>query len=108
MDKQNNLTLKQITFVRFYYTGEFATITLDVNGFIQEIIEKINVEYRDERVPVRLRAFCSEQADISENQTAAEALQEFKNLKGSVAQLHGGADMSVLLSKSFLPPKQRH
>ena len=95
-------------YVRVYYTSEFASITSDVNGFIQEIIENINVEYRNERSPIRLKAFCSEQANISENQTAEEALEQFKSWRGSVFQLHGGADLSVLFAKSFLPSKQRH
>ena len=88
-------------YIKFYFTINFASVTPDVNGFIQDVVENLNIDYSKEGIPIRVKALCSEMAPISEDIPANEALEIFMKMKGTVAKLHGGADSSVLLAKSF-------
>ena len=75
---------------------------------IQDVVENMNIAYSKEGIPIRVRALCSEMAPtITEDVSASEALELFMKLKGSVAKLHGGADASVLLARSFKSNKQQ-
>ena len=97
--KRDTTTIVTYT-VKVYYTPQFAASTSDIDGFIDQVIQETNQGYINSRVPLRVRAHCSEQATIND-QNGSGILTAFRNMKGSTAALRGSADSAALLVNRF-------
>ena len=53
------------------------------------------------KVPLRIRALCSEQATLNDVSSASTMLNSFRTMKGTTAALRGSADTAALLVNSF-------
>ena len=63
-----------VTFsLMFYYTPEFEAITADIEGFVDQIIDITNEGFINSEIPVRVRAFCIEKANLSDSSATLEA-----------------------------------
>merc|ERR1719186_892296 len=83
--------------IKFYYTPEFAAATPDIPGFIKEALGVVNTGYRNSKVPLEAYSVCAEQATIRDQESSKALLWAFKNMKGSMSKLLGGADIAALL-----------
>merc|ERR1719422_1325397 len=83
--------------IMFYYTPEFAAITEDIPGFIDQVIAETNQGYENSEVPIRVTKFCSEAATINDQSDPGALLMNFANMKGSAAALRNTADAAALL-----------
>jgi len=97
--KRDTTTVKTYT-VKVYYTPQFAASTSDIDGFINQVIQETNQGYINSKVPLRVKAHCSEQATIND-QNGSGILSAFARMKGSSAALRGSADAAALLVNSF-------
>jgi hypothetical protein len=98
--RQDTTTIVTYT-VKVYYTPEFAAVTADIEGFIEQVIQETNQGYINSKVPLRAAAICSEQATINDKPTSKEMLSAFKSMKGNSEALRGSADVAALLVRSF-------
>ena len=87
--------------VKFYYTPQFAAVTADIDGFIDQVIAETNQGYANSQVPLQVVKHCSELATINDDASASTVLTNFKNMKGSVAELRGSADAAAILVNDF-------
>ena len=63
-----------VTFsLMFYYTPEFEAITADIEGFVDQIIDITNEGFINSEIPVRVRTFCIEKANLSDSSATLEA-----------------------------------
>ena len=91
--KYNKKTV--VTFsVMFYYTPEFAVVTPDIEGYIDQLIDETNQGYVNSKIPVRVKKFCSEPATLSDSKVT---FQSFCNMKGPMSKLTNTADAAALL-----------
>ena len=87
--------------IKVYYTPQFAAVTADIEGYVEQVIQETNQGYYDSRVPLTAKVLCIEEATIDDMPSSSQQLSAFKNMKGSIAELRGTADVAVLLVKSF-------
>jgi hypothetical protein len=88
--------------IKFYYTTEFAEVTPDIDGFIDQAITKTNLAYIYSGVPLSAYALCKEEAvGLEELEKAGDMLTAFINFKSSTEELRDTADAAVLLVKKF-------
>ncbi len=87
--------------IKIYYTPQFAAVTADIEGYVEQVIQETNQGYFDSKVPLRAKVLCIEEATINDMPLSSDQLSAFKNMKGSNAELRGTADVAVLLVKSF-------
>ena len=87
--------------VMFYYTPEFASITSDIPGYIDQVIAETNQGYANSQIPVRVEKFCIEAATINDMSDTSTFLSTFANMKGSASALRNTADAAALLALSF-------
>ena len=87
--------------VMFYYTPEFAAITSDIPGFIDQVLAETNQGYANSGVPLTVTRFCIEAATINDIQDTSTFLSAFTNMKNSISELRNSADAAVLLSVDF-------
>jgi hypothetical protein len=83
--------------IKFYYTAEFAAVTPDISGFIDQIITETNQGYANSRVPLRAYSLCHELATVHEKGSANLALEEFTKMKASPEEIRDTADFAHLL-----------
>ena len=88
--------------VMFYYTPEFAAITADIPGYIDQVIAETNQGYENSGIPVRVSRFCIEAATINDIADTSSFLNAFQNMKGgSSSALRNTADAAALLAEDF-------
>ena len=87
--------------VMFYYTPEFASITSDIAGYIDQVIAETNQGYENSGIPVRVSRFCIEAATINDIADTGDFISAFANMKGSSTALRNSADSAALLAKDF-------
>ena len=87
--------------VMFYYTPEFASITTDIDGYIDQVLDETNQGYENSGIPVRVTRFCIEAATINDIEDTSDFLAAFRVMKGTVSALKNTADAAALLAKDF-------
>ena len=68
--------------VIFYFTQEFKTVTADVNGYVEGLIETTNIAFLRSQIPVKLVTHCILQAEIGEAPDSTDRIREFKHSQG--------------------------
>ena len=96
----DNTTVVTYT-VMFYYTKDFAAVTADIPGFIDQLIAETNQGYINSNIPLRIATFCIEQATVNDVADSGELLTAFANMKGSSFALRNTADAAALLCHKF-------
>jgi len=87
--------------VMIYYTLQFASVTADVEGFVNQVIAETNQGYINSGIPVRIIRFCHELAIINDTSNTLEFLNMFNTMKGKVERLLNSADSAHLLANRF-------
>jgi len=87
--------------VMFYYTPEFASVTTDIVGYIDQVLDETNQGYEQSGVPVRVTRFCVEAATINDIEDTSDFLSAFRNMKADVTALKNTADAAALLALDF-------
>jgi len=87
--------------VKVYYTPQFAAVTADIEGFIEQVIEETNQGYINSGALLRVAVCSIEQATINDGLYGEEMLNTFKDMKGTTEALRGTSDATVLLVNSF-------
>ena len=87
--------------VQFYYTPQFAAITSDIPGYIDQVIAETNQGYANSQIPVRVSRFCIEAATIDDIADTSTFISTFANMKGSSTALRNTADAAALLAEDF-------
>jgi len=91
-----------VTFsVKYYYTRQFAAVTDDIELYMDQVTAETNQGYINSLIPVRIKIHCIEAADLDDIRGGSEMLSAFKNLKGNVEALRGGADAAALIIDDF-------
>ena len=85
----------------FYYTTEFAEITPDIPGYIDQLLAETNQGYANSEVPLEVTKHCIEAADIDEMEDSIEMLTAFRYMKNTVTRLRHSADAAILLVKDL-------
>jgi len=83
--------------IKFYYTPEFAAVTPDIPGFIEQLITETNQGYANSHVPLRAYSLCHELATVHDKGSAAVVLEEFTKMKASPEEIRDTADFAHLL-----------
>ena len=99
-ERQYTTTLVTYT-VKVYYTPEFAAVTSDIYGFIEQVIQETNQGYINSKVPLCVKALSSELATLNDVSSSSVMLSSFKTMKGKAEALRGSADAAALLVKSL-------
>ena len=87
-----------VTFsVKFYYTPQFAAVTADIDGFINQAIAVTNQGFINSKAPLRVQSCGSEKTTIDEVKKNEEMWSKFNSMKGSAKELRGTADAAALL-----------
>ena len=98
----SNDNVTSVTYsIKFYYTPDFAASTPDIAGFITQVLAETNSGYANSMVPLVATAHCIEEATINDVSSASTMLTNFRNMKSSVAELRGGADVAAILVNNF-------
>ena len=91
--------------VMFYYTPEFAAITADIPGFIDQMLAQTNQAYVNSEIPLTATKFCIEAATITDPEPQGSStfrlMRDFEGMKGSSEALRNTADAAVLLASEF-------
>ena len=87
--------------VMFYYTAEFAGVTQDISGYIDQLLAETNQGYANSEVALEVTKHCSEAADIPEVEDSVEMLTAFRYMRNTVTRLRHSADAAVLLVKDL-------
>jgi len=87
--------------VMFYYTPEFAAATPNVKDFVDQVVAETNQGYVNSQIPLRVKAFCTEQATVNDDESSSVVLTNFRNMKSSLEELRNTADAAALLVNKF-------
>ena len=94
--------------VFFYYTPQFAAVTPDIMGWIEDVIADTNEGYNNSMIPLKAKYFCHRQIQIQEQDVSGyTVLDKFENLGEAMGRgdgatnLRGSADIAVLLVVEF-------
>ena len=87
--------------VMFYYTPEFAAITSDIPGYIDQVLAETNQGYANSLIPVTVTRHCIEAATINDIADTSTFISTFAGMKGSSTALRNSADAAALLAESF-------
>ena len=79
-----------------YYTPDFASVTPDIEGFVDQVLAEVNQGYINSLIPVRITKLCIEQATINDNDI--QDLGTFRRMKGTDSALRNTADSAFLLT----------
>lgn len=91
-----------VTFsVKYYYTRQFAEVTDDIELYMDQVTAETNQGYINSLIPVRIKIHCIEAAELDDNNDGSAMLTSFRNYKGNVEALRGGADAAALLLGDF-------
>ena len=87
--------------VKIYYTKEFAAVTPDINGFVNQMLAETNQGYANSKIPLYIVKHCIELATIKERADPNAMIYTFAFMKSSVEELRESADAAVLLVNSM-------
>jgi len=87
--------------IKIYYTEEFAKVTSDIQGFVDQIIAETNQGYKNSKIPLKIKVHCVEKASISETRNVVSMIMNFRKMKSGVEKLRGTADVACLLVNKF-------
>jgi len=87
--------------VKIYYTREFASATLDMPGFFNQMLAETNQGYINSEIPMRIFIHETEEATIIDQNDSTAMLYAFTFMKSSAKELRGSADTAVLLVNSM-------
>ena len=88
--------------VMIYYTPEFAAITSDIPGFVDQVLAETNQGYANSNIPMTIKLHCIEQASISDTASSSALMLSFMAMKKmSAAALRHSADAAVLFVASM-------
>jgi hypothetical protein len=87
--------------IKFYYTKSFAKYTVDVNGFVDQVISSLNQAFINSHAHVRARATCTEEAPLSDSDP--NLFRSFIQMKGTDSRLKDGAFAAQLLYHNKIP-----
>merc|ERR1719397_1464194 len=87
--------------VMLYYTPEFASVTSDIPGFMDQALAETNQGYVNSQIPLTITKHCIEEATISDIADTSTFISTFRAMKGSDAALRNTADAAYLLAKDF-------
>ena len=96
---QDRTTIKTYS-IMVYYTPEFASVTEDIEGWVDLVLEEANQGYINSNIPVRVEKFCIEAATIGDKESHPEI---FRMMKGSPTATRNTADAAVLFSVGCPP-----
>ena len=97
----DNTTIARYS-IKFYYTQDFATVTPDIDGFIDLVLAETNQGYINSGVPLIAYKFCQELATISDGVDGSTMLSNFANMKDTATALRGSADAAALLVNNLV------
>ena len=83
--------------VMVYYTPQFAAITADIPGYVEQVLAETNQGYANSLIPVTISLLCIEAATINDQMDVNGLITEFREMKGSVEALRNTADAAFLL-----------
>jgi len=87
-----------VTFsVKFYYTPQFAAVTADVDGFINQAIAVTNQGFINSKAPLRVQSCGSEKTTFDEVVNNNIMWAKFTKYKGTAKELRDTADAAALL-----------
>lgn len=88
--------------IMIYYTPQFAEITSDIPGFVEQVLAETNQGYVNSQVALVARLHCIEQAAISDTDSSTKTMVNFLKMRaGSTSSLRHTADTAVLLVASL-------
>ena len=87
--------------VMIYYTRQFAAVTPDIPGFVDQVLAETNQGYSNSQVPMTIRLHCIEEATMDDIANSQSSLTIFSTMKGSAESLRHTADTAVLLVASM-------
>ena len=76
----DNSSLVQYT-VMFYFTTDFAKITADIGGYVDQVLAETNQGYVNSDIPLRVSKYCIEPAGISDGSDTISMLNTFTVMK---------------------------
>ena len=76
----DNSSMVQYT-VMFYFTTDFAKITADIGGYVDQVLAETNQGYVNSDVPLRVSKYCIEPAGISDGSDTISVLNTFTVMK---------------------------
>ena len=76
----DNATLVQYT-VMFYFTTDFAKITADIAGYVDQVLAETNQGYVNSDVPLRVSKYCIEPAGLGDGSDTVSMLNTFTVMK---------------------------
>ena len=84
-----------------YYSNEFAEVTPDPEGLVEELITETNQGYINSGIPIRVSLFCVKHLNMSDAyKSKTEILDEFRGMFGnSNTELLNTADSAILLTE---------
>ena len=99
----DNSALVQYT-VMFYFTPDFAKITADIAGYVDQVLAETNQGYVNSEVPLRVSKYCIEPAGISDGSDTISMLNTFTVMKEQLdkcrervkIKVTGGGGLSLL------------
>ena len=87
--------------VMIYYTADFAAVTADIPGFVDQALAESNQGYANSLIPLTITLLCIEAATINDIADTSDFISAFANMKGSTTALRNTADSAYLLAKDF-------
>ena len=99
---QDTTTMVEFS-VMIYYTPQFAAITPDIPGFVDQVLAETNQGYMNSKVPMSIKLHCIEEATVNDVSSSSATVNNFVAMKGSTAALRHSADATVLLVASMGP-----
>ncbi len=84
--------------VQFYYTPAFRAVTVDIAGYINQLVLSVNTGYANSQIPLTLQVYCMEEAvGFVETNDAGGMLAAFRDWKGNVQRTKNSADLAMLV-----------
>ena len=84
-----------------YYTPEFAAVTADIAGWVDQVLAESNQGYINSQMPVRITKLCIEAATINDIADTSTFISTFASMKGTTTALRNTADSAYLLAIDF-------
>ena len=83
--------------IMVYYTPDFASVTPDIEVFVDQALAKTNEGYKNSLIPLTIKLLCIEEATVNDIADTSALIKNFINMKGSLKALRNTADAAVLL-----------
>ena len=83
--------------VMVHYTPQFAAITADIPGYVDQVLAETNQGYINSLIPVTISLLCIEAATIDDQMDVNGLITAYREMKGTVDALRNTADAAFLL-----------